>query len=93
VTYGVVDASGNAVAASSSVSVPLTRNGLADPLSLTVAGNSRGTVLQWNQVPDALFYNAIRGRLADIREQARVINLGSVVCLEHRSTDETTYLF
>jgi hypothetical protein len=41
-------------------------------------------------VPDAESYDVIRGTLNGIAETDVVINLGSVVCIEVSSTDEST---
>jgi hypothetical protein len=41
-------------------------------------------------VPDALHYNVIRGRLADVVQAESFINLGPVVCIESASLDTNT---
>ena len=93
VTYTANDASGHGSSATSSVTVPLSRSGVVDPVNLAVRQTGAGTRIDWTVVPGALFYNAIRGRLANLRVRAQTIDLGDVVCLESRSLDTDTQHF
>ena len=48
------------------------------------------TVVSWAVVPDAESYDVIRGELNNVVETGVVINLGTVLCIEEDSTDEST---
>jgi len=90
VTYAATDASGNATTATRYVLVPLNREGVVDPIAIAVADSPAGTVVSWGAVPDALFYNVIRGRVAGIVHAGSFSNLGPVVCIEAASLDTDT---
>jgi len=90
VTYAATDASGNTTTATRYVLVPLNKGGVVDPIAIAVADSPAGTVVSWGAVPDALFYNVIRGRVAGIVHAGSFINLGPVVCIEAASLDTDT---
>jgi len=90
VTYTATDGSGNQAGAMAAVNVPHDRNGVTDPLEVTLDNQSSGTLVTWTVVPGAQTYNVIRGRLADIRDLPSVYDLGTVTCLEASSIDAAT---
>jgi hypothetical protein len=90
VAYTATDAAGNTTPAARYVLVPHDQGGTVDPIVITVAKGAAGTVVSWGAVPDALHYNVIRGRVADVVQAASFINLGPVVCIESASLDTNT---
>jgi hypothetical protein len=90
VTYAVTDASGNPSTSSATVTVAHDRGGKTDPIELTVSESHSGTLVEWNPVEDAVSYNVIRGRCEALHESGSIIELGSVICIEARSLDQTT---
>jgi hypothetical protein len=72
------------------VSVPQYRNGVTDPIETHLETNDSGTRVRWSYVPEAEYYNVIRGRLENVAETDSVITLGAVVCIESHSLDEDT---
>jgi hypothetical protein len=91
VTYTATDAGGQTASATATVSVPLSKAGGVDPVSVSVDEGNHGTFLTWDPVPDTLFYNVIRGAITNVRETTTSIDLGPVVCLEARSQNTTTF--
>jgi hypothetical protein len=89
-TYTATDAAGNAAVGSSSVLVPHDLGHGTDPLTISVRESAAGTVVDWSQVPGAIFYSVVRGRVGSLREAADFIDLGDVACVEGRSSDATT---
>ena len=91
VRYRATTAAGRTAEAVALARVPLNQNGVTDPVTLRVeraTGNS--SVVRWAQVPNALYYNVIRGNLSAIRAWGGAIQLGPVTCIEHGSLDTTS---
>ena len=88
--YRASDSSGNTVDRPALVTVPHDQSGVTEPVLISVRQNSRGTLVDWNAVPGALFYDVIRGRLSDMWQGASDINLGAVTCIEASSLDTST---
>ena len=63
---------------------------MIDPVEITLEQSASGTVVSWAVVPDAESYDVIRGELNNVVETDVVINLGTVVCIEANSVDEST---
>jgi len=70
--------------------VPHDQNGVVDPVEIGLEHRESGTVVSWDAVPDAKFYDVIRGDLSNVVDAGAVINLGTVVCIESASIDEST---
>ena len=90
VTYTATDQAGNSANTGASVEVPLDFVLPREPLLFVARETAVGTILEWNEVPGALYYNVIRGQLSNISETGSIIDLGPVVCIEADSTDEST---
>jgi len=88
--YVATDSAGNTTTITRYVLVPHDRGGKVDPIELSVADSPAGTIVSWDPVPNARFYNVIRGRVADIVHAGSFINLGPVDCIEPASLDTTT---
>jgi hypothetical protein len=59
-------------------------------VAIVLGQSVSGTLVTWAPVPDAESYSVIRGTLSGITETDVVINLGSVLCIEADSWDEST---
>ena len=70
--------------------MPHDQGGVVDPVAIALEQSASGTVVSWAVVPDAEVYDVIRGELSNVVETGVVINLGTVVCIEANSTDEST---
>jgi len=81
VTYLATDGAGNSSVASAAVSVPLTRNGMSEPLMLQVQQGPAGTTVSWLPVADATSYDLARGDLDALADAGDSIDLGAPVCL------------
>jgi hypothetical protein len=90
VAYQAIDGSGNVKEESASVQVPLSLGGVAEPLELSIRKSGDGTVVEWNPVTGALFYNVIRGEVSNIRDLEPAFDLGAVTCIETHSGNEST---
>lgn len=90
ITYRIDDSSGRTARASAVVHVPRNKASGVDPLQLTLSQTDAGTLVQWEQVTDAIRYDVIRGSLADLTEIQEAIQLGAVECIEAGSADLTT---
>jgi hypothetical protein len=88
--YVATDSAGNARTITRYALVPHDRGGKVDPIELSVADSPAGTIVSWDPVPNARFYNVIRGRVGDIVHAGSFINLGPVDCIEPASLDTTT---
>jgi hypothetical protein len=64
--------------------------GMDDPLRLQVDQTPAGTLVQWNDLPQAASYDVIRGSLENVAPAGPLIGLGPVVCIEASSPDEST---
>jgi hypothetical protein len=67
------------------------QNGVIDPVEIVLEDSADGTLVSWAPVPGARWYDVIRGDLDTIVETGVVINLGTVVCIEANSTNESTH--
>ena len=81
VTYRATDESGNAASAGSAVFVPHDRGGITEPMMITAHENSAGTLLEWNDVPGAQFYNVVRGKLGNLQDKNNSFHFGQVRCI------------
>lgn len=92
VGYSVTDECGNSSDGSGIVLVPHDQgNGqTAEPMVLAVDRDAAGTAVAWDQVPGAIYYNVVRGNLADLAETDAAIELGSLTCVEAYSEDLST---
>jgi len=81
VTYVATDGAGNSIAASATVSVPLTRNGMSEPLMLQLQEGPAGTTVSWLPVTDASSYDLARGDLDALADAGEHVDLGAPVCL------------
>ena len=87
--YTATAGSGTAGSEAGFVVVPHDQ-GLIDPVVLALEQSPNGTLATWAWVPDAESYDVIRGELNNVVETGVTINLGTVVCIETNSTDEST---
>jgi hypothetical protein len=90
IIYEAVDVSGNTARDVSIVSVPHSQAVGVEPVRIAMEESHAGTVVSWLAVPDALYYNVVRGRLAEIRETDAAIDLGPVECLAEGRLEPTT---
>ena len=60
---------------------------MIESLDIALEKTGIGTRVAWAPVPDAMFYDVIRGDLNNIVDAGVVINLGAVVCVTHRHED------
>ena len=93
VTYRATDGAGNSSTSTTNIFVPHDRGGKDEPLELLLTPADAGSVLVWDGVPDALYYNVIRGDLGSIHEKPAKLHMGQVqcICSGHAVTD--TYGF
>jgi hypothetical protein len=89
VTYRAIDAVANVTTEQVPVAVPYDRNGVSEPLTLTLSHAGTTTTLSWTSAEGATAYNAVRGDLAALAETADVIDLGTLACVETNSLDTT----
>jgi hypothetical protein len=90
VTYTATDASGNEASATATVLVPHDQGGVVEPLNGAVEETAAGTVVQWNEVDHAQYYNIVRGSIDNVIQGESVIDLGLVKCIELHSQDTST---
>ncbi|MFQ5669488.1 MAG: thrombospondin type 3 repeat-containing protein [Acidobacteriota bacterium] len=88
--YRAVDGSGNTRDATGTAVVPHALGGVIEPLALTVRQSGNGTVVAWQPVAGGLYYNVIRGGLADVVEGGAAIRLDPVLCIDSHSLDTST---
>jgi hypothetical protein len=81
--YSASDAAGNVTTGSAAIVVPHDRNGVTDPLSLTLMPSGASTLVAWNTVSGASSYSLIRGNAASLKEDSQAIDLGPVICLAY----------
>lgn len=81
ITYRSTDDSGNATSLIRHVTVPHELNGATDPMVIAVEQTAAGTLISWNDFPGAIYYNVVRGYLANVRETAQLIELGPLYCI------------
>jgi hypothetical protein len=89
-TYLATDTSGNEMAAMAFVTVPHDQDGVTEPLEVDIYQGADGSVVVWEDLANAIYYNVIRGDLANIVETEEAINIGPVTCIEAASVDRTT---
>lgn len=92
-SYRAVDGSGNVAMATALSLVPHNVNGLTDPVSISTHQNSAGTVVEWLDVPGALFYNIVRGDVRKIHERDGSFHLGQLKCISAVSSQTSTVGF
>jgi hypothetical protein len=90
--YAATDGSGNATAVAGFAVVPHNQ-GVVDPVAIALGQSASGTVVSWAVVPGAESYDVIRGKLNNVVYTGVVINLGTVLCIEANSIDESTLGF
>ena len=90
VVYSATDMSGNETTETAGVFVPHNRDGVTEPMMMSVTNKPSGTSLEWDDVDGALYYNVIRGNLADLRETDVAIDLGTVSCIKAGSLEPHT---
>jgi len=88
--YAAMDGSGNVATAAATVTVPLLRNGVDEPLMVGVAETPSGTVVSWPSVPDAANYDVIRGDLGSLRDAGTFVDLGTPACLAGQILETST---
>jgi hypothetical protein len=88
--YLATDTSGNEMPAMAFVTVPHDQGGVTEPLEVDIYEGADGTVVVWDDLENAIYYNVIRGNLANIVETEEAIELGPVTCIEAASVDRTT---
>ena len=88
--YTATDDSGNVASGTGLVAVPHDQDGVVDPVAIVLGPSASGTVVSWAAVPDAQSYDVIRGELTNVMVTGELIDLGTVVCIEEDSTDEST---
>jgi hypothetical protein len=52
--------------------------------------NGTGLVLEWDEIPGALFYNAVRGRVSGLRDKLDFFHLGQLTCTASATTQTST---
>jgi len=90
VVYTATDGSGNTASATSGVTVPHSQNGIVEPLVLSVTETASGTLVEWEPVAGALYYNVIRGQVSNLRDTGVVYDLGPVRCVDAVTQSLTT---
>jgi len=86
VTYTAVDSSAHAASAWASVTVPHDLSIGIEPITISAHEGSQGTLVTWSQVPGAISYQLVKGVLSNVRETHDQISLGTLTCLQPRST-------
>ena len=89
-TYAATDAAGNVTTTVATVSVPHDRDGMTDPLALSVIGVQSSTA-SWGEVPEAQYYNVIRVDTRQIIEYKNKYGLGAVTCIKARTRQLDTH--
>jgi hypothetical protein len=92
VTYTATTTNGSELTTSAvaHILVPHDQGGAVEPILLVLQQTAPGTVVQWNEVPGALYHNVIRGELGNLRNVPEAIDLGEVICIEAASLDAST---
>jgi hypothetical protein len=90
IIYRAMDDSGNVGIATASVLVPHNMGGVTDPMTIVARDDGAGLNLSWDEVPGALFYNAIRGRVSGLREKLDFFHLGQLTCTASAATQTST---
>jgi hypothetical protein len=92
ITYQATTSNGTNLitTASTVVVVPHAQGMPIEPLTVLVSREADGAVLSWNEIPSAIEYDVVRGRLAAIVDRGNRIELGEVVCIQSDSTAAST---
>jgi hypothetical protein len=90
VSYTATDSTGNQTTAEATVLVPHDKDGITEPLIMTLEQTDNGTALRWTHATGSNSYNVIRGRLSDLVERDPAYDLGTVNCVEGASPNENT---
>lgn len=90
VIYRATDGSGNMTDASATVFVAHDLGGVTEPLMLSARENEIGTVLIWDEVSGALFYNVVRGEVGNLKDLNGSYHLGSLTCIGSATTQMST---
>jgi len=90
ITYRATDETGKTATATAVVAVPHDMSGAPDPVRIVLRETPAGTLVLWDPVPGARFYNVVRGDLAGISATNEAIELGLLRCVEAGSTDTST---
>ena len=90
VTYLATDASGNMSTATAFALVPHDVDGVTEPLMITTFESGAGTVTLWTEVPEALYYNVMRGEVSNLREFETSFHLGQLTCIASATTQTST---
>jgi hypothetical protein len=88
--YTATDSSGNTASTTATATTPHDKSGKTEPVDVSVEETPGGTLVDWNDVPGASYYNVIRGHLASIVETSEEIVLGTVVCVEAQTSSTDT---
>jgi len=91
--YSATDAAGNTATASATVSVPYAKDGLVDPMELRADETTQGTLVRWNPIAGAVYYNVIRGNLSNLHDTGPSYELGTATCIEAQSVSPDTYQY
>jgi hypothetical protein len=81
VSYAVTCGAGPPATASGTIFVPQDREGVTEPVDLSVDPAPGGSVVSWPSLGDGYRYNVIRGHLAELVQTAEAIWLGDVTCV------------
>ena len=90
IIYRATDESGKTATATAVVVAPHDMSGVQDPVRIDLRETPAGTLVLWDPVPGARFYNVVRGDLAGISATNEAIELGLLRCVEAGSTDTST---
>jgi hypothetical protein len=90
IVYTATDASGNVASTTGASTAPHSQNGIVEPLILSVSETAAGTMVEWQPVAGALYYNVIRGQVQNIRDIGPAFDLGPVTCLDPVSLTTST---
>jgi len=91
--YSATDAAGNTATATGTVNVPFAKDGLVDPMELRASQTQQGTLVSWNAVAGAVYYNVIRGNLSNLHDTGPSYDIGSATCIESQSVSLDTYQY
>jgi cysteine-rich repeat protein len=90
VTYTAMDSGGFTSTQTALALVPHDQSGKSEPVNVSVVQSETGTVINWDEVPGALFYSVVRGDLRSLAETEAAITLGKVICIQPKFSAVTT---